>query len=301
MNPTLTAVPPVESAVREVIAHLPGESFRFTDHDYPSPLARWNYHPEYEIHLIRHGTGNYIIGDRVGQFSAGHVAIVGPGLPHDWMSNLRPDETIPNRDAVVQFTQEWFDGCCDAMPELHELRPFLEGCARGVVFTGATAANAATAIDELGCATGANRAAGLLGVLCLLAEAASDDWRFVTSSMHHPAIGVEGRAAVEAGLAYILENLTDDIRMSEAARIAMMSEPTFSRYFKRASGLTFSHMVRRLRVANACRMLTHTDWSVGSVCSAVGYSNLSNFTRQFRAETGVTPREFRAQNRWPAA
>ena len=66
-------------ATREVIRHLPNESFRWLEHDYPSEIARWNYHPEYEIHFIRHGTGSYIIGDEVGPFASGHVFRMDPG------------------------------------------------------------------------------------------------------------------------------------------------------------------------------------------------------------------------------
>ena len=73
-----------------------------------------------------------------------------------------------------------------------------------------------------------------------------------------------------------------------------MSEPSFSKYFKKASGMTFSDMVRRLRIANACRLLDQTDSSVADISAAVGYRNLANFNRQFRAETGVTPSAYRA-------
>lgn len=55
--------------MRELVRALPGQSVRWAEHDYPAPIARWNYHPEYEIHLIRRGTGTYLIGDRVGTFA----------------------------------------------------------------------------------------------------------------------------------------------------------------------------------------------------------------------------------------
>ncbi|MCY7289970.1 MAG: hypothetical protein LH624_17430 [Cryobacterium sp.] len=55
-------------AEREVVPHLNGESFRWMEHDYPSQIARWNYHPEVEIHPIRKSRGSYIIGDQIGGF-----------------------------------------------------------------------------------------------------------------------------------------------------------------------------------------------------------------------------------------
>jgi AraC-like DNA-binding protein len=73
-----------------------------------------------------------------------------------------------------------------------------------------------------------------------------------------------------------------------------MSESQFSRIFKDASGLTFSEMIRKLRIEHSCKLLSATELSVASICKDCGFTNLSNFNRQFLREMGVTPREFRA-------
>jgi hypothetical protein len=43
----------------EVIFTEPQHSFRWHEHDYPFELARWNHHPQFEIHLIRQGSGRF--------------------------------------------------------------------------------------------------------------------------------------------------------------------------------------------------------------------------------------------------
>ena len=68
-------------AARELVPTVPGTSARWHMHDYPGPYCRWNYHPEYEVHLIQRGTGRYIMGDHIGRFTAGHLALVGSNLP----------------------------------------------------------------------------------------------------------------------------------------------------------------------------------------------------------------------------
>lgn len=73
----------------EVILPEPEHSFRWYEHDYPYAMARWNHHPEFEIHLIRHGSGRLLAGDYIGPFGPGHVAMIGPDLPHDWMGTWR--------------------------------------------------------------------------------------------------------------------------------------------------------------------------------------------------------------------
>ena len=283
----------VRPATREVIRHLPSESFRWLEHDYPSEIARWNYHPEYEVHFIRRSTGSYIIGDQVGPFEPGQVALIGPGVPHDWISDLRVGEVVYNRDVVLQFTDEWFDGCAATMPELNPVRKLLESSSRGLIFTGPTAARAATELELIGTASGARKISLVFAVLATLAEAPMDERFFVTREWFTTTGEGDGKVAVEAGLAYIFDNLASHIRMSEAARLAHMSDPTFSKYFKKASGLTFSAMVKKLRIANACRLLAQTDDPIASVSLTVGYSNLANFNRQFLAEVGMTPRGYR--------
>jgi len=283
-------------ATRELVPHFDGESFRWMQHDYPSDIARWNYHPEIEIHLIRRSIGSYIIGDQIGAFGPGHVAIVGTGLPHDWMSDVAEGEVVRDRDAVIQFTPEWMERSIDAMPELETIRPLIRDSSRGVVYSGSTAAAAAAEIEAVGVTSGALRMAHLLTLFSVLLSAPEEHRLFVTSSLYSSDVDSEGKAAVDAGLSYVLENLSGHIRMSEAARLAYMSEPSFSKYFKKASGMTFSGLVKRLRIANACRMLDQTDSSVSAVSTAVGFRNLANFNRQFRAETGLTPSQFRAMD-----
>ena len=280
-------------ASREVIPLLPSESFRWLEHDYPSEIARWNYHPEYEIHLIRQGTGSFIIGDEIGPFGPGHVAMIGSGLPHDWMSDLEPDEVILNRDAVIQFDEDWLNRCIGIMPELSGVRELLELSQMGIIFIGQSAIDAAGEIEQIGQTVGPSRLSHLFALLAVLSNSPADEKIFITREWFNSSAGREAKVAVEAGLAYIFENLGNRIRMSEAAHRALMSEPTFSKYFKRASGLTFSDTVKKLRIANACRLLVMTDSSVSSICAEVGYSNLANFNRQFLVEVGMPPRAYR--------
>ena len=281
-------------AARELIPHPDGESFRWIEHDYPCDIARWNYHPEIEIHLIRRSSGNFIIGNEVGTFAPGHVAIVGSNVPHDWMTDLTEGEVIENRDAVIQFTPDWLRSSIDAIPEIAPALTLLDQSRRGIVFSGSTAMTAAVEIEKVGEFSGARRMAHFFGLLDILVNAPEHDRHYVAHELYSPNVGREGKAAVDAGLAYVVENLSGHIRLSEAARLAYMSEPSFSKYFKKASGMTFSDLVRRLRITNACRLLDESDSSIADISAAVGYRNLANFNRQFRSVTGYTPSAYRS-------
>lgn len=281
------------SPYREIIPVQAHESFRFLNHDYPSEIARWQYHPEFEIHLIRKGTGSYIIGDTVGAFTAGQVFLIGSSLPHDWMSDLQPGEVLRDRDAVIQFDRDWLTKSSEIIPELSESRTLLHDSGRGLVFTGETARLAAMEIEAVGTTEGIARISHLFNILSIMSHAPEDEKAFIANEWYTEPSSRDEAIAVDTAISYIFENLTQTIRMSEAARIAAMSEPTFSKYFKKVSGLTFSDMVKKLRIAHACRLLEQTDKSVSSIAQQSGYTNLANFNKQFLSELGMTPRTYR--------
>ena len=157
----------------EVILPEPEHCFRWFEHDYPYDLARWNHHPEFEIHLIRQGSGKLVAGDYIGAFSAGHVALIGPDLPHDWIGELAPDEHLANRDVVLQFDGAALLALRHTLPELGDLHALFEQARRGLEFSGDTAVQAARLMEAIGSAHGLQRLILFLQLLDSLQRDAS--------------------------------------------------------------------------------------------------------------------------------
>ena len=80
------------------------ESFKVWTHGYPYETVRWHFHPEYEINLITHTSGRYFVGDHTGTFEPGQLCMVGPNLPHNWISDVPPEQHIDKRCVVLQFS-----------------------------------------------------------------------------------------------------------------------------------------------------------------------------------------------------
>lgn len=282
-----------DTAPREIIARDPQRSFRSLRHDFPSELCGWAAHPEYEIHLITKSHGSLIAGDYVGTFGPGHFSMMGPMLAHNWVSDLAPGGVARDRDALVHFSDEWIRSCMSVMPELHRLEPLLKRSSRGLEFTGKTAASAALALTSVIDSTGMEQLAQMFILLGVLAEAPHHESRALASEWLGTSGDANANAAVEAGLSYIFENLTSNVRLSTAAALAHMSDSTFSKYFKAGAGMPFSQMVKRLRIHQARRLLDTTDQSMARIAESSGYQNLSNFNRQFLSEVGITPSTYR--------
>ncbi|CCQ44450.1 araC-like ligand binding domain protein [Pseudarthrobacter siccitolerans] len=280
-------------ANREVIPPDPNHSVRWHQHSYPSPVARWNYHPEYEIHLIRKGTGKFIVGDHIGTFEAGHVSLVGSGLPHDWVSDLEPGEVLENRDAVIQFDGKWVEQAAALVPELAEVKPLLEQSQRGIEFLGRSAKEAAAAIEAMGTTSGLARLQHLFALFRVLVEAPPADRSYLAEEWFRPQLDGQAAAVVDLVLEYVFSNHAGTVKLSEAAELVGMQEASFSKYFKRATGQNFSDLVRKLRLAHARRLLERTDKPISDICYEVGFTNLSNFNRHFLNDLGETPRHYR--------
>ncbi|MBV4551917.1 AraC family transcriptional regulator [Pseudomonas sp. SWRI102] len=277
----------------EVILPEPEHSFRWYEHDYPYPMARWNHHPEFEIHLIRQGSGRLLAGDYIGPFGPGHVAMIGPDLPHDWMGDLAPDEYLAGRDVVLQFDGATLMTLRQTLPELGDLQRLFEQARRGLAFSGDTARHAAHLLEAIGPARGVARLALFFELLDTLGRAGEREVLCLASPCYAPTLDARSSERIQKAFEYLQAELTGDVRLSVIARQLGMSEPGFSRFFKRITGHGFIDLMRKLRVQRACRLLSQSEMAVTDICFEVGYNNLSNFNRHFRIEMNQTPSDYR--------
>ena len=270
------------------------QSFRCFNHDYPALGARYCVHVEYEIHLIRKGTGHYKIGDQLGKFKAGQVSIVGSRVPHDWVSDLRKNQVIKDRDVVIQFSREWLEKVRKLVPEVSDFEQLLNDAQRAIIFSGGSSIAAEKILDTITNKSGIEQVTNLFEILLIMSKAPESEREYVLADPYVTDSAPKARLAAEKGVSYIFANIDKKISLSEAAKLSYMSESTFSRTFKITSGLNFSEMIRKLRIEHGCKLLTSTELSVAAIAKDCGYTNLSNFNRQFLKEMGITPREFRA-------
>ena len=199
----------------ELIVGDPAASFRWNRHDYPSALARWNYHPEYEIHLIAESAGKMFVGDHIGAFGPGNLILAGPNLPHHWVSDLGPRERIEGRDVVLQFTGAFIDAARRAFPEFGNLLPLLEQSRRGVEFLGDDARVCGDLLTAIGEATGLARITLFIGLIERMAAAKKK--RLLASETYRPESIVGGDAKIGAVIEYMF-GAVHDVRLIGCGR-----------------------------------------------------------------------------------
>ncbi|KKI90111.1 AraC family transcriptional regulator [Bacillus sp. SA1-12] len=97
-------------------------------------------------------------------------------------------------------------------------------------------------------------------------------------------------------IAYVEENLTNEIDFKEVAKRAFCSEYHFKRMFSFLAGITLSEYIRRRRLTLAAFELRDSNTKVIDVAVKFGYNSPDSFTRAFQNLHGVTPSEVRYSN-----
>ena len=96
---------------------------------------------------------------------------------------------------------------------------------------------------------------------------------------------------------YIKEHFTQMLTVSDIAGYAALNPQYMMRIFKRKTGDSVLEYVTRLRMELSKEMLAKTDWSNEIISEKVGYASSNYFIKLFKREYGMTPREFRKNNR----
>lgn len=93
--------------------------------------------------------------------------------------------------------------------------------------------------------------------------------------------------------AYIAGHHSDPISLDEIANAMHVSTFYFCKMFKKATGLTFTDYLSRVRVEKAKNLLLNPHLRVSEIAYAVGFQSLTHFNRVFRELTGESPTQFR--------
>jgi AraC family transcriptional regulator len=98
-------------------------------------------------------------------------------------------------------------------------------------------------------------------------------------------------------LIHIHQNLDEPLTIDRLAEVACLSPFHFHRIFNAHVGETVSGHVRRLRLERAAMRIAFTGDSITDTALAVGYETPAAFARAFRERFGMSPSEFRGQQR----
>lgn len=282
MKPILEQVPNYVDASfavkREVMPHI----------DIP-----WHYHPEYQIIYVNKGYGTRFVGNHIGNFYEGDMALIGSNLPHVWKNDndfYKKDSSKISDIYVIHFLIDKIATTLFSLPETVKVKKLLSRSSRGLLITGRTRNVVAKKVETLYGAKGFERILVLLDILNILAE--SKELFPLSTEGFHVATNELDQERIRKVHDYVMLNYHKEIRVTKMAEMLHLTKSSFCRYFKSRTTKTFSRFLNEIRIGKASRLLISNEQTVSEISRTVGYNNISHFNRQFKAITGKTPKQF---------
>lgn len=249
---------------------------------------KWHYHPEYELTYIVKGSGYRIVGNSYEQYSDGDLVLLGSNLPHTWTS--KPDNTFASEAIVIQFSSEFITPFL-VLHESNQIKQLLEHSDRGLRI--AVDEMLVSNIMELPEIQGMDR---VLKLIWILEEITKRQCDYIAPNTFHNVVSKKNEFRINKACTFLQNNFNQKISLKQVADLIYLTESNFCKFFKKATGKTYSDYLNELRINEACRMLVQTEQTINEISYACGFETLSYFNRVFLFKKAITPSTFRKQN-----
>ncbi len=258
----------------------------FQDNEFP---ASWHFHPQYELTYIIDSSGMRYIGDSVHNFREGDFVLVGANLPHSWKTV--GVQTSMVQAVIIQWNENLLGDDWLLKPEFYKIKKMLELSARGIQFSGKTAARLKENIIALTVLPPFEK---LMRFLELLNELSSKkEYSLLSSAGFKTNITTQDSDRISVIQSYVKNNIQTKIQLSEVAGLVGLTEVSFCRYFKKVHNKTFVTFLNEFRIAMACQLLIEKEFTVSEIGYQCGFNSISLFHRLFVRFIKMTPLEYR--------
>ncbi|MDB5247509.1 MAG: transcriptional regulator, AraC family [Segetibacter sp.] len=279
--------------LREITPLTPSDCFTVfsrTKTKFDFPL---HYHEEFELNFIRNAKGaKRVIGDHIEEIDDLELVLVGSNLQHGWFTHRCSGQEI--KEITIQFHRDLFDEKFLQRNQMSFIRNLLERSLHGVLFSRETIQAISPRLIELPQKHGFDSVMELMSILHDLSISRNFRTLSDVTFNNQEKLSYNSRR-IERIMEYLKNNFDQNISLSDAAKIAGMTEVALSRFFKLRTGKNFVDTLNEVRLGTATRMLIDTTYSITEVAYKCGFNNMSNFNRLFKKKKDCTPKEFRQE------
>ncbi len=121
------------------------------------------------------------------------------------------------------------------------------------------------------------------------------NWKFneLRSLITRERVREEPREKIYTVIQHLDSNYMEAYERKTLAARFGLNEDYMVQIFKKTTGTTISKYINAKRIDAAKQLLQDTDTKIIDIAYHVGFDNLTHFHRQFKEQTGMTPKEFR--------
>lgn len=254
---------------------------------------RLHHHPELQLIYIMEGAGDFFVGDSITPFESGNLFLIGSDQNHIFKSNskyFQDDCTKASRSISIFFNEHSLgDGFFD-LEETKGIRDLIRRADQCIKFNPEFAHYIGVKIKELRQKPPFQRFLKILAILNELSN--TEQCEYLTTVTNSQPPSDKDSKRIDDVINYILNHYDEDIPLEKIAGIANYSKAAFCRFFKQRTRKTFSTFLNEVRISKACKALRNSDSNISEICYKNGFNNISNFNRQFKSYTGLTPKSY---------
>lgn len=275
----------MKAILEDVKSNQGASSFYAFRYQVPFFQFKWHYHPEYELTYIVKGNGYRIVGNSYEYFNDGDLVLLGNHLPHTWSGKLNDD--IKSDAVVIQFSKEFIAPFL-GLNESLLIKNMLDTSVRGIRFEPDE-----ELVSKIIALTETNGVDKILKLISVLDDLSKKQPTLIASNSFHNVVSKKNEMRINKVCLYIQNNFYTKISLKEVADLIFLTESNFCKFFKKATGKTYSDYLNELRINEACRLLVQTEKSINQISFGCGFESLSYFNRVFLNKKGVTPSKYR--------
>jgi AraC-like DNA-binding protein/quercetin dioxygenase-like cupin family protein len=264
-----------------------GSSFRVIHSHSQGDRFFWHYHPEYEIVYVHQGSGRRHVGNHLANYEEGELVFIGPNLPHSGFGYGVEGE---HEEIVVQLREDFLGENFLKSPEMKAVQKLFDRSRQGVYFFGETRQVVANRLQKLPKLSNFQRLIEVLEIFQILAT--TDEFSLLNVVGSRFDFSHKEEERINKIYQYVENNFMQPIDIQAVANLASLTVPSFCRYFKKMTHLTFTDFVNEFRINQACKLLLN-DNNIANICYEIGFNNVSHFNKVFKEITGKNPSEYR--------
>lgn len=276
----------------EIIAPSYGSSFYFSKYDENANIKShlWHYHPEIELVYVNGGSGKRQIGSHISYYTDGDLILIGSNLPHCGFTN---DQTGNKNETVIQMKPDFLGNAFFEIPEMQHIQNLFIQAKAGIAFHGDVKKNVGERIEAMEIQSPIDRLLTMISILNTLER--SKEYTILNADGFSIEMQVQDNDRISTVFNYVKDHFQEPIALEEVANLVSMTIPSFCRYFKKITNMTFTSFVNEYRLVHASKLLAEKPISISEICYESGFNNFSHFNKSFKAYTGKSASQYRQE------
>lgn len=255
-----------------------------------------HYHNLMEIGICRQGCGTILFKHRKCAYSEGTVIVVPENYPHN-IINVCKEKSFWEFIYLnpTEFLNEYY--------EKREVEKFIAKINRNYLKMQKDELKITLFVRELECLMDQiriqdygykNCIKGL--ILTLLMEIVKINCSEMNEQEYKEVTNFDKFSKLKTALSYVENNYSKEIRVSDIAQAAYVSESYLRKIFAENYEMSPLQYVNFVRIQEACKMLQRRNVNINEAARRVGYDNMSTFIRNFKKIMGKTPKQWVIEN-----